>query len=182
MASRVIILQKIILIIIISTFKLAAQNSTKMEAMLEERRLLYTDWKERLEHKSGLFGNQTKSDLVEINSALKQIIKKDNEILEYLKDEKSTEYQHLQEKYNSILEENEQLANSKKAFEKNLFIEKKYQKENHSKIQREEGDKIFIGILLFLAILLIWILSAKLRKSLKKLKALEIIVKNSTKS
>jgi hypothetical protein len=166
-------------ILIFISSKVLAQ-SLKINGLLSERRALYTEWKQALDQKSGIFGNQTKADLEEVNEILKKIIKKDNEIVEVLEATKDNDYQALAEKYNQIIEENRQLTHQKEALEKKLAKEKAYQKTNHSQIQRSEGDKMLMGLIALFSILVLIYMVLKMRSANKKMKALEAIIKNST--
>ena len=170
---------KYVLFFTMVSLKIFAQ-SDKMRILLSERATLYSNWKEALDQKSGIFGNQSKADLEEISEVLKKIIRKDNEILEELETSQTHDYQQLQKKYNELLQENEKLETSKKNFEKKLNEQKEYQKTNYSQIERAEGDKILMGLLAFITIIILLIMYLKMARIKRKLKALESIIKSST--
>lgn len=171
------ILKFLTFLLLISANSLA--QSAKLNNILAERRALYTEWKDAIEQKSGIFGNQTKADLEEVNDILKKIIKKDNEIVDELEATKANDFQALTEKYNKLLEENEQLSKQKKSLENKLAEEKEYQKANQSHIQRAEGDRIVMGIFAFSSLLLLSFIFLKMRNAKKQVKALESIIKNA---
>lgn len=168
---------KLILFIFVS-FGTIAQTD-RLSELLEERKILYAEWNQALDRKSGFFGKQNKDDLEDLNTVLKKIIKKDNEIIKTIEDSKLNKYSSLQEKYNQLIEENEQLSRQKNGLEKKLLVEKEYQNANHSQIERAEGDKILVGLLCLLFIFIIIVLFRNLSKTRKKFKALEGIIKNS---
>ena len=169
---------KYILFFTLFSLEIFAQND-KMKSLLTERAELYSNWKEALDQKSGIFGNQSKADLQEISEVLKKIIRKDNEILDELEASQTHDYQQLQEKYNDLLQVHQKLETSKKNFEKKLIEQKEYQKTNHSQIERAEGDKILMGLLAFVALILLIVFYMKMISLRKKVKALESIIKSS---
>jgi hypothetical protein len=154
-------------------------QSDKMTALLAERAELYANWKDALDQKSGIFGNQSKADLLEVSEVLKKIIRKDNEILDELESSQTHEYQQLQEKYNDLLQTSERLETSKNNFEKKLNEQKEYQKSNFNQIERAEGDKILMGLLAFIALIILLIMYSKMAGLKRKVKALESIIKSS---
>lgn len=169
---------KYILLLTLFSLELFAQND-KMKELLTERAELYTAWKDALDQKSGIFGNQSKADLEEISEVLKKIIKKDNEILDELEASQSSDNQQLQEKYNNLLQTRERLEVSKNNFEKKLNEQKEFQKSNFSQIERAEGDKILMGLLAFVAIIIMLIMYSKMATLKRKVKALESIIKTT---
>lgn len=52
-----------------------------LKMLLKERKDRFSQYTERLDDKSGFFGNQTKKDLKEINEVLKEIVRTDNKII-----------------------------------------------------------------------------------------------------
>lgn len=154
-------------------------QSDKMAALLKERSELYANWKEALDQKSGIFGNQSKADLQEVSEVLKKIIRKDNEILDELEASQTHDYQQLQEKYNDLLQVSQKLETSKNNFEKKLNEQREYQKTNYSQIERAEGDKILMGLLAFVALILLIIMYTKMASLRRKVKALESIIKSA---
>jgi hypothetical protein len=159
--------------------KMFAQSNEHLKEIIAERRELYTTWKEQLDQKSGIFGSQTKGDVQEINDVLKQIIKKDNIILEEVESSQNAEYQKLLEKYNILIAENDQLLSDKKKLNQNIETEKNYQKDNHKQIARIEGDRILLGLLILLfGGLILWLI-LKLLSTKRNLRSLELLIKNS---
>lgn len=168
-----------VLIVMAFFQNIVAAQTGHLQNLVAERRTLYTQWKEALDQKSGIFGNQTKADLEEINEVLKQIIRKDNDILEALDESQTAEYQQLQQKYNSVLEENLALQNRQKAIENKLKEEKTYQKQNYSQIERAEGDRILWALVSLISFLILIVLYIKLKKTRQKLISLENLIKKS---
>ncbi|MES2795037.1 MAG: hypothetical protein V4683_03670 [Bacteroidota bacterium] len=170
-------MNKLVLFLFVSFGSIA--QSDRLSELIDERKILYAEWNEALDKKSGFFGKQNKDDLEEINTVLKKIIKKDNEIIKAIEDSKLNQYGSLQEKFNQLIDENEQLSKQKNAMERKLLVEKEYQNANHSQIERAEGDKILVGLLCLLFIIITIVLFRNLSKTRKKLRALEGIIKNS---
>lgn len=173
-------MQKVLVLFVFLAFDLTAQ-SDKLKEIILERKTLYTAWKERLDQKSGFFGNQTKADLEEINNVLKQIIKKDNEILDELENAQKEQFQSLQEKYNTISNDYDKLIETNKGLAKKLEDEKIYLKNNHSQIQRIEGDRILMGLLTVLFGSLFFWYFIKYKSARKKAVLLEKMIKDSLK-
>lgn len=74
-----------IFILIISLWQADSIESAKLQRMIEERDLLYSQWKASESKKTGIFGNRTKKDMTETNGWLERILIKDNEIMEELR-------------------------------------------------------------------------------------------------
>jgi hypothetical protein len=174
-------MKSVTIILLLLSFEITAQSDI-LKSKILERTTLYNTWKERLGQKSGLFGNQTKADLDEINEVLKQIIKKDNEILEALETSQKEEYKTLQDKFNNITEQYDKLIIKNNGLQKKLDEEINYQKQNHSQIKRIEGDRILLGLVTFLASIILFWMFLKNLKLRKKLTSLETIIKNSQKN
>ena len=74
-----------IFILIISLWQADSIESAKLQQMIEERDLLYSQWKASESKKTGIFGNRTKKDMIETNEWLERILTKDNQIMEELR-------------------------------------------------------------------------------------------------
>jgi hypothetical protein len=159
------------------TIKVYSQNKD-LDLLLQERRQLYNDWKNSLEKKTGIFRNQNKADLTQIIEVLKQIIKKDNEIVDLLETKQIAEYQSLQENYNILIEENAKLLKLKTGLEKKLAQANEFQNANHTQIERSEGDKLVLGFIAFILTCLIFVLYLLLSTAKRKVKSLEKIIKS----
>ncbi len=164
---------KLLLILLFLKNAITFAQTDNLANLIEERRSLYNSYKIALDQKSGLFGNQTKADISEINKLLKGIITKDNEILAELEQSQKQNYEKLLLKYNALAEENDKLLAKNKGLQNKIEEEKNYQKSNHKTIQRTEGDRILLGFLIIaLSIIVIWLL-LKNKKIRKKLKSFE---------
>jgi hypothetical protein len=52
-----------------------------LKLLLKERKDRFSQYTENVDNKSGIFGNQTKKDLKEVNEVLKEIVRTDNKII-----------------------------------------------------------------------------------------------------
>ena len=79
-----VVMLTFIFILIISLWQADSIESAKLQRMIEERDLLYSQWKSSESKKTGIFGNRTKKDMTDTNGWLERILIKDNEIMEEL--------------------------------------------------------------------------------------------------
>ena len=63
------------------TVQKRVDDKKALKMLLKERRDRFSQYTERIDDKSGFFGNQTKKDLREINEVLKEIVRTDNKII-----------------------------------------------------------------------------------------------------
>jgi Fe2+ transport system protein B len=149
-------------------FQTKGQNE-QLNILLTERGELYKNYTEALDQKSGFFGGRSKADLEGINEVLKEIIKKDNAVLEALDNSKSKDYETLQIKYNDLIAENDKIKQKNKALENLIRQEKKYQKINVSQFEKAQGNNILLILVgLIMSAIFGWIYF-KLKSKNKKL-------------
>ena len=70
------------LLILISPFAAYSQDSTRLTQLLQERKILYQDYVFLNAQNSNFWGKKSKNDLLKIIDTLKEIIRKDTEIIQ----------------------------------------------------------------------------------------------------
>lgn len=141
-----------ILLIIISTHFLYAQE--EINKLTLERELLYRQYKETESLTSGLFGNRSKGDLQKTIDALNKIIKKDNEILDKLKNIQEDSKVEFTNKYNDLIMQNNDMSQKNRELIEMSERHKGYSKENHQIIEKtEQKQTLIISFLVVLGVL-----------------------------
>jgi hypothetical protein len=165
-----------VILFIFNGVSLTAFGQTEqINRLITERRSLYLNYEQALDQKSGFFGKQNKADLADLNKILKEIIKKDNQILDEIESQTNDEYDKLQIKYNELIQENDKLTAKNKAIENKLAEAKTYQKANHNQIERATGDKYLWLIVSMLLLLVLG--SLFMRQKVKNKKLIQLIKK-----
>jgi uncharacterized protein YeeX (DUF496 family) len=119
-----------------------------------ERENLYRKYKESESLSTGLFGNRSKDDLQTTIDALNEIIKKDNEILDELKHIQADSQVEFTNKYNDLIQQNNELSQKNRELLEMSERHKGYSKENHEMLQATEDKQIlFISLLTIFVIL-----------------------------
>ena len=133
------------LLLVFTTLSVAAQQSEKLEKLLQERYLLNEAWEESQKRKSGFFGNRTKADMQKTISTLERILRKDNEIVDELtiltKNEKFDLVGENADLANQVLLLNRKLANAQQAYQDAQY-----------RIDNEGGTRRFFEILSLLGV------------------------------
>jgi uncharacterized protein YeeX (DUF496 family) len=113
-----------------------------------ERETLYRKYKETESLSTGLFGNRSKDDLQASIDALNEIVKKDNEILDELKNLQANAKVEFTNKYNDLILQNNELSQKNRELIELSERHKGYSKENHQMLQETEDRQIlFISLL-----------------------------------
>jgi len=120
-----------------------------------ERENLYRKYKEAESLSTGLFGNRSKDDMQTTIDALSEIIKKDNEILEELKHIQADSQIEFTNKYNDLIQQNNDLSQKNRELLELSEKHKGYSKENHEMLQATEDKQI-----LFISLLTIFVIIA----------------------
>lgn len=131
-----------ILLFIISTHFLYGQE--EINKLTLERQLLYRQYKETESLTSGLFGNRSKGDLQTTIDALNKIIKKDNEILDKLKNIQEDSKVEFTNKYNDLIMQNNDMSQKNRELIEMSERHKGYSKENHQIIEKTEQKQTLI--------------------------------------
>ena len=141
-----------ILLFIISTHFLYGQE--EINKLTLERQLLYRQYKETESLTSGLFGNRSKGDLQTTIDALNKIIKKDNEILDKLKNIQADSKIEFTNKYNDLIMQNNDMSQKNRELIGMSERHKGYSKENHQIIEKtEQQQTLIISFLVVLGLL-----------------------------
>lgn len=141
-----------ILLFIISTNFLYAQE--EINKLTLDRELLYRKYKETESLTSGFFGNRSKGDLQTTIDALNKIIKKDNEILDKLKNIQADSKIEFTNKYNDLIMQNNDMSQKNRELIKMSERHKGYSKENHQIIEKtEQKQTLIISFLVVFALL-----------------------------
>jgi hypothetical protein len=126
----------------------------EINKLTAERENLYRKYKESESLSTGLFGNRSKDDLQTTIDALNQIIKKDNEILDELKHIQADSQVEFTNKYNDLIQQNNELSQKNRELLEMSERHKGYSKENHEMLQATEDKQIlFMSLLVIFAIL-----------------------------
>ncbi len=159
-----------ILLFIISTDFLYAQE--EINKLTLERESLYRKYKETESLTSGLFGNRSKGDLQTSIDALNEIIKKDNEILDELKNIQENSKVEFTNKYNDLILQNNNLSQKNRELIELSERHKGYSKENHQILEETQQQHILLISLLVVFVLLSMIYVVKyfmLKSEMKKM-------------
>lgn len=141
-----------ILLFIISTHFSYSQEAINKLSL--ERELLYRQYKETESLTSGLFGNRSKGDLQTTIDALNKIIKKDNEILDKLKNIQEDSKVEFTNKYNDLIMQNNDMSQRNRELIEMSERHKGYSKENHQIIEKtEQKQTLIISFLVVLGLL-----------------------------
>jgi uncharacterized protein YeeX (DUF496 family) len=135
-----------ILIFFLSINTLFAQE--EINKLTLERETLYRKYKETESLSTGLFGNRSKDDLQASIDALNEIIKKDNEILDELKNLQANANTEFTNKYNDLILQNNELSQKNRELIELSERHKGYSKENHQMLQETEDRQILFMSLL----------------------------------
>jgi Orf78 (ac78) len=126
----------------------------EINKLTTERENLYRKYKESESLSTGLFGNRSKDDLQTTIDALNEIIKKDNEILDELKHIQADSQVEFTNKYNDLIQQNNELSQKNRELLEMSERHKGYSKENHEILQATEDKQIlFMSLLVIFAIL-----------------------------
>jgi uncharacterized protein YeeX (DUF496 family) len=141
-----------ILIFFLSFNFLFAQE--EINKLTLERETLYNKYKETENLSTGLFGNRSKDDLQASIDALNEIIKKDNEILDELKNLQANANVEFTNKYNDLILQNNELSQKNRELIELSERHKGYSKENHQMLQdTEDRQVLFISLLVIFGLL-----------------------------
>ena len=158
-----------ILILIISHPFLYAQE--EINKLTLERELLYRKYKETENLASGLFGNRSKGDLQTTIDALNKIIKKDNEILDKLKNIQEDSKVEFTNKYNDLIMQNNDLSQKNRDLIEMSERHKGYSKENHQIIEKTVQKQtllisflIVFGLLSVIYLIKYFVLKGKMKR------------------
>ncbi len=144
----------IIFIFFLSFNVLFAQE--EINKLTLEREALYSKYKETENLSSGLFGNRSKDDLQASIDALNEIIKKDNEILDELKNLQANANTEFTNKYNDLILQNNELSQKNRELLELSERHKGYSKENHQMLQdTEDRQVLFMSLLVIFGLLAI---------------------------
>ena len=91
------------LFIALLTFVVKGIAQDRLKSLTEERQVLYSKFKESESQSSGIFGNRTKDDMQSSIEALKEIMAKDNEILDELNNLSEKSKSDFTEQYNDMI-------------------------------------------------------------------------------
>jgi DNA repair exonuclease SbcCD ATPase subunit len=127
----------------------------EINKLTAERESLYRKYKEAESLSTGIFGNRSKDDLQTTIDALNEIIKKDNEILEELKNVQADSKVEFTNKYNDLIQQNNDLSQKNRELLELSERHKGYSKENHDMLQATEDKQI-----LFMSLLTIFVIIA----------------------
>ncbi len=121
-----------------------ATAQEKLNALTQERAVMYQEYLASEEKASGFFGNRTKDDMQSSIEALKKITEKDNEILEELKNTQAQAKVELTEKYNDLIQQNNQLTEQNRELLALTEKHKGWSKENHSILTAIESQQTLV--------------------------------------
>ncbi|WP_052354142.1 hypothetical protein [Flectobacillus major] len=115
-------------------------SQDKLKSLTTERQLLYNEYLASESQSSGLFGNRTKDDMQTSIEALKQIMEKDNQILDELKNLQEQSKADFTEKYNDLIQQNNDLTQKNRELIELTERHKGWSKENHTILENVEQE------------------------------------------
>jgi uncharacterized protein YeeX (DUF496 family) len=142
----------IFLLTFLSINSLFAQE--EINKLTAERENLYRKYKETESLSTGIFGNRSKSDMQVTVDALNEIIKKDNQILEELKSIQADSKIEFTNKYNDLIQQNNDLSQKNRELLELSERHKGYSKENHEILQATEDKQVLFMSLLTIFVIL----------------------------
>jgi hypothetical protein len=143
----------IFLLTFLSINALFAQE--EINKLTAERAELYRKYKEAEGLSTGFLGNRSKDDMQTTIDALNEIIKKDNEILDELKHIQADSQVEFTNKYNDLIQQNNDLSQKNRELLEMTERHKGYSKENHEILQATEDKQV-----LFMSLLTIFVILA----------------------
>jgi hypothetical protein len=136
---------KFLIIFLLSFFSItsifAQEEINKLTA---ERENLYRKYKEAESLSTGIFGNRSKDDMQTTIDALNEIIKKDNQILDELKSIQADSQIEFTNKYNDLIQQNNDLSQKNRELLELSERHKGYSKENHNMLQATEDRQVLL--------------------------------------
>ena len=160
----------IFLLTFLSINTLFAQE--EINKLTNERENLYRKYKEAEGLSSGIFGNRSKGDLQTTIDALNEIIKKDNQILEELKNIQADSKIEFTNKYNDLIQQNNDLSQKNRELLELSERHRGYSKENHAILQATEDKQILLMSLLTIFVIIAIVYTVKyfvLKTEMKKI-------------
>lgn len=167
------------LFIVLLTFVAKGIAQDRLKSLTEERQVLYSKFKESESQSSGIFGNRTKDDMQSSIEALKEIMAKDNEILDELNNLSEKSKSDFTEQYNDLIQQNNEFREKNRELTELSERHKGWSKENHTILESVEEEKTFtlsiaavVAFLLIVYIIKFYTLKSKYNE-LKKQQRLE---------
>ncbi len=149
-------MKKILLVLLTCFVFVNVLAQEKMKELTEEREILYQKYKESENLSTGLFGNRSKDDMQKTIEALTEIIDKDNEILNEYKSIQSNANATFTDKYNQLIQENNDLTQKNHDLVELTERHKGFSKENHQMLEEiEKYQGLYIALLGFSVLLAI---------------------------